>query len=225
MTTQETRRLHAEWLTSYKVPRHLDARSKAIRNDGRRMIMASNAVDQPDFGWTVAVNISVRGYASPLLAEHPYRWVAQAVRFFGILSGNGDSVEGDRTRLSAIANAHEMYQNATPSRLYLHAALLARDATAASVADAVGLDAMTVEAYDSVFYNVMDRKGSPAYLRQALKHGVTRQRGMTPPSNPWEQALLLAGFNGTVEDVFCLAGSDVYGRASRRNSPLCVACQ
>jgi hypothetical protein len=189
------------------------------------MIMASNAMDKPDFGWSVAVNISMRDYASPLLAEHPFRWVAQGVRFFGIQSGNGDCVKGDSTRLLAIATAHEIYQNATRARLFLHAALLARDATAASVADALGLDAMTVEAYDSVFYNVMDRKCSPAYLRQALKHGVSRQRGMEPPSKPMEEALLLAGFNGTVEDVFCLAGSDVYGRASRRNSPLCVACQ
>lgn len=126
MTTRETKRLHVEMLNSYKVPRNLDARSKAIRDDGRWMIMTSDLLDRPDFGWHFAATSLVRGLASPLLAEPPYRWIAQAVRLVGIHSGWGDSVEGDRTRLSAIANAHEMYQNATPSRLHLHAAMLAR---------------------------------------------------------------------------------------------------
>ena len=225
MTTRETKRLHTEWLNSYKLPRHLDARSKSIRVDGRRRILASNAMDNPDFGWGVAINNSLRGYASPLLAEYPYRWVAQAVRFFGIQGGKSDSVGGDRTRLSAIATAHDLYLNATPARIFLHAALLARDATAASVADALGLDAMTVEAYDSVFYNVLDRKDSPKYIRHAVKRGVTRLGGEEPPDNPIEESLLLAGLKGTVEDVFRLAGRAVYARVPHRSSPLSVACQ
>jgi hypothetical protein len=208
MTTRETKRLHVELLNSYKVPRHLDARSKAIRDDGRWMIMTSDLLDRPDFGWHFATTSLVRGYASPLLAEHPYRWIVQAVRLFGIQSGWGDSVEGDRTRLSAIANAHEMYQNPTPSRLHLHAALLSRGATAATVARALGLDAMTVDAYDAVFFNVMDRKDSPAYLRHAVKRGVTRERGMEPPDNAEEESLLMIGLNGTLEDVLRLSGSD-----------------
>ena len=63
---------------------------------------------------------------------------------------------------------------------------------------------VTAAVYDSVFYNVLKRKDSPAYLRQAVKLGVTRERWMAPPDNPAEEGLMLAGLNGSVEDVVCL---------------------
>jgi hypothetical protein len=66
---------------------------------------------------------------------------------------------------------------------------------------------MTVDAYDAVFFNVMERKDSPAYLRHAVKRGVTRERGMVPPENPTEESLMMIGLNGTLEDVLRLSGS------------------
>jgi hypothetical protein len=226
MTTRETERLYSAWLRSYKVPRHLDARSKALRNNSRLMIMASDLKDRPDFGWHVATTCFMRGCTFRLLTKPAYRWIAEAARLCVIQSGGGDPAEGDRAMLSAITAAHEIHLNATPARLLLHATMLAEDATAAKVALALGLDPLVVEAYDAVFYNVLERKDRWTYLRQAVKFGVTRERGMEPPHNPEEEGVLLrAALNGRVYDVMRLVRCDAYVGAPRRSSLLCATCQ
>jgi hypothetical protein len=204
MTTADTALLYADWIRSYDVPPGLDERSTAIREANKERAENRDVMSRPDFGWTMAMSMASTGWTSGRLEKPSFRWVRLAVKFVSGVAGE----HGDADGLSAVAGAFEIYMKPTPDRLFLHAALLARDATAASVADALSLDTMVVEAYDSLFYSVLDRKNPTDYLMCAVKHGVTYERGNLPPDNPEEVAFLLAGLYGTVEDVALLVPRD-----------------
>lgn len=197
MTTADTALLYADWIRSYDVPPGLDPRSTGIREANKERAENRDVMSQPDFGWSMAMSMASTGWTSGRLDKPCFRWVKLAVKFVSGVAGE----HGDADGLSAVAGAFEIYMKPTPDRLFLHAALLARDATAASVADALSLDAMVVEAYDSLFYSVLDRKSPPNYLMGAVAYGVTYERGNVLPDNPEEVAFLLAGLDGTVEDV------------------------
>ena len=208
MTTADTALLYADWIRNYDVPPGLDQRSIAIREATKERAENREVMNQPDFGWSMAMSMVSSGWTSGRLDEPCFRWVRLAVKFYSSLVGLQGDDHGDADELSAVAGAYEIHQNPTRERLFLHAALLARDATAASVADALDLDAMVVEAYDTLFYNVLDRKWATNYLMVAVKHGVTHERWQVPPDNPEEVAFLLAGLYGTVEGVARLVPRD-----------------
>jgi hypothetical protein len=75
-----------------------------------------------------------------------------------------------------------------------------RDATAA---EALKLDASVVAAYDSLFFNVLDRKADIPCIRKLIgtaesKSSLLLSRREIPTD---EETILLVGFNGTIEDV------------------------
>lgn len=156
---------------------------------------------EPDFGWRLAQHLARTGRKPTLLKRPAYRWVLAAVN---LLKGGKSAARrlGDLRHVSAAVSASK----SESARAILNAALMARDASAASVAKALDLDPLAVEAYDCLFFNVLDRKGDAGYLTSIIHPSdnlaaTPFQTGLSEAEN-----LLLIGYEGSIADVMVAIG-------------------
>jgi hypothetical protein len=195
MTKNDLKALHAGWLATFEIPPGIDERSRRIREDGLVHIRKMKFLDNPSFGSTVATNLGCSGYNISLLEQPTFKWVAASVRFWRSI---GHSTGDEQTEVVKLAS--ELSRRNSPRRKYLNAALLVPDATADSVAKAFGLDTPVVEAYTDLYFNVLDRRDSPAYLHAAFKMGVMGEyetKQSHPNKLPWMSRLTRClGFPG-----------------------------
>ncbi|MEY3895814.1 MAG: hypothetical protein RLZZ214_1334 [Verrucomicrobiota bacterium] len=97
--------------------------------------------DRPDFGWALAGRLAESHLNSTLLNRPAYRWLRAAVQL--LMTGQSASRRlKDDTVVSQAQDIHE----SDMLRPVVNAALMARDATARSVSDALHPDAAVVEA-------------------------------------------------------------------------------
>ena len=108
----------------------------------------------------------------------------------------------DDPELRAISAAHALYEPAT-RRVLLQAALLTQEAAIDSVAEAVDLPPLVVEAFAALFHDVLGHKDDQAYRQAAVDAALMPFRRLYSPQlvNPLEQALLHAGLLGTIREV------------------------
>ena len=180
MTKNDLKALHAGWLTTFEIPLDIDERSRRIREDALVHTRKMKFLENPSFGSTVATNLGCSGDNISLLDQPPYKWVAASVRFWRSI---GHSAGDEQTEVVKLAG--EISRANSPRRKYLNAALLVPDATADSVAKAFGLDTPVVEAYTDLYFNVLDRRDSPAYLRAAFKSGVMGEYDTKQSHSNW----------------------------------------
>jgi hypothetical protein len=85
---------------------------------------------------------------------------------------------------------------------------MTRGATVQTVADALKIKPIAVvEAYNDLFFNVLNRKDDLAYLKTILGHGRNDSLFIDVSSLPTaEENLLKAGYEGTIDDVLRLSG-------------------
>lgn len=164
MTQNDLMDLHAGWFANFAIPPGIYERSRRIREHGLPDMRRMKFLDLPDFGWTVAMSLGVRREFISFLDKPPYKWVAAGARFWISI---GHSTGDDQTQI--VQQASELNRTSCESRKYIRAALLVPNATAESAARAFGLETPVVEAYSDLFFNVMDRRDSPDYLRAAYK--------------------------------------------------------
>ena len=163
----------------------------------------------PDYGNDIARRLLYSGRTFSLLDEPPYRWVRKAVEHLGTYGKPPSSDPG----LLAVCEANAL-KKSEDARIIVQAALLASDATPEAVAAAVGLAPPVVDAYATLFFDVLDRKNEPGYIQVAVEAALTRAFWEYDARNVNEadKCLLLTGLNGTVADVMALARSS--GRSS-----------
>jgi len=204
MTADHIRRLHAEWLETTEIPPGIDLRSRRIREAGRAHIAEWDFLRCPDYGDTIARQLLYAERTFALLDEPPYLWVRKAVEHLQALGKPPSSDPG----LLAVSEANEVKKSAD-IRIIVQAGLLASDAKAETVAAAVGLAAPVVEAYATLFFDVLDRKNEPGYIQVAVEAALSRPFWLYDATkvNEADKCLVLAGLNGTVADVMALARS------------------
>ncbi len=209
MTADHIRRLHAEWLETTAIPPGIDLRSRRIREAGRARVAEWDFLRCPDYGNDIARRLLYSGRTFSLLDEPPYRWVRKAVEHLGTYGKPPSSDPG----LLAVCEANAL-KKSEDARIIVQAALLASDATPEAVAAAVGLAPPVVDAYATLFFDVLDRKNEPGYIQVAVEAALTRAFWEYDARNVNEadKCLLLTGLNGTVADVMALARSS--GRSS-----------
>ena len=218
MTAAEINLLIPEWGAPAARPVLADPWDQP--RDQLRQLAATTAwlTDCPDLGWRLAERLAKSGRNCILLKRPEYRWIRAALQF---LTGS-ESASRHSKEHAVVSQASEIHDS-DRMRPILNGALMTRDATVDSVAAALGLDAAVVEAYDSLFFNITDRKSDLAYVRKLLGSGDSSPLMVSPhaaPSN--EEGLLAVGFNGTIEDVLkhagCVggAGSESIGELSDR---------
>jgi len=76
-----------------------------------------------------------------------------------------------------------------------------------TVAAALGLALPVVDAYATLYFDVLDRKDDAAYRETAVRAALSRRGRVYDPDdvNPHEVSLLNTGLRGTVQDVMELA--------------------
>ncbi len=203
VNTQVIDKLYAVTFRKSAVSHLIDFWESAAERFGQDRAEAQACMDQPDFGWSTALKLILLGKQPAMLKKPECRWLRKAAAF---MAARYQVTDGDPD-LQAVSEAYRLNENAD-IRPVLQAALLTCGATAESVGTALGLEALTVEAYDALFFNVLDRKDDLAYLRNAVRAGLTR-RGwiyMVENVDAGHEALLHAGLNGTLRDVLYLAG-------------------
>lgn len=168
---------------------------------GQERAAARAFQDRPDFGWAMARKLATAGKIPAMLKKPDCRWLRKAVVL--IMAPHKLADDPD---LMAIAGARDLHEDSYV-RTVVQAALLTPAASAEVVAAALGLESLVIEAYEALFFSVLDRLDL-AYLRQAAT---------APPSGPLtayaadtggadHRTLLEAGFNGCLQDVLQLAG-------------------
>ena len=168
---------------------------------GQERAAARAFKDRPDFGWAMARKLATVGKTPTMLKTPDLRWLRKAVVLIVAPHKLADDPD-----LMAIADARDLH--ADPDiRAMVQAALLTPAASAKIVAAALGLEPHIIEAYEALFFNVLDRKDL-TYLRKAATAWPAGQPTAyvadTGIAN--HHALLAAGFNGTLKEVLQLAG-------------------
>lgn len=205
MTTDAIKLMHAEWLKRFEVPPGLDRRSRQIREQARERIVDQGggweAMDRPDFGWTMAMQFAWQEWHTDLLAEAPYRWLRHAAA----LLGRPGFEHGYDPDLLAVHQAMRIDGEPDVRRL-LNATLLATDATVERVANALNFSIPAVEAYAALFFGVLDRKEDPEFRHLAARIGTLNQKGMLAPKelDPAKGAIFVTALKGTVADVVAM---------------------
>lgn len=168
-----------------------------------RQQAATNAClsDLPDFGWVLAERLSASGRNCTLLNRPAYRWILAAVQML-----NGGPRASRRLKdPEIVSQAREIH--ASEMRPVINAALMTPAATARSVAKALNLDTTVVEAYESLFFNILERKNDIAYVRKLLGAGESSPLMVSRHTTPSDEEVLLSiGFKGTLEDVLRQVG-------------------
>ena len=196
MTTDEVQLLFTDVLAQHQIPPGIDRRSRYIREAGLAKMAAWKFLDEPAFGWDIALNLAASGQTSSLADRPAYQWVVAAQRYCRALP---DCLPDDR-QVADFRRALVIHRTPSRWRFYLKAALLAPDSTAATVAQAFDLDQPVVEAFADLFFNVLDRRESD-YRLMALMADIQHQ-----PVDLTE--LLVAALDGSLDRVLQLFRAD-----------------
>ena len=110
--------------------------------------------DQPDAGWRIVRKLAGQSRGTIILPDDPaYRWVVAALAFL-----NGDAPD------TGTVNAAISISRDPHLRPIVEAALVAPGATAANVAEGLGLEPDLVACYADLFFNVPDRRQEHSYI-------------------------------------------------------------
>ncbi|MEY3894902.1 MAG: hypothetical protein RLZZ214_421 [Verrucomicrobiota bacterium] len=202
MTAAEINLLIPQWGTPAARPILTDPWDRPRAELSQQAATAASLKDRPDFGWALAERLAKSGHSSTLLKRPAYRWVRAAVQLLTV----GPRASRRLKDVTVVSQAREIHE-ADQLRPVVNAALMTRDATARSVADALHLDVAVVDAYSNVFFNVLDRRNDIGYVRKLL--GVGDSSPLMVPrhiATSDEEELLSVGFKGTIEDVLRHAG-------------------
>ena len=163
-------------------------------------------MDNPEFGCTIALKLlGTSGNPPSVLKKPECLWVRKAMEFLK----DSDAKASD-PELQTVADALTLHGK-PDNQVVLRAALLASDASVESVADALNLPPPVVEAYEALFFSVLDRKSDRAYLQNAVRAALTPPGYvyMAKNEDPLHRELLMTGLNGTLQDVIGLvSGQD-----------------
>lgn len=202
MTSSEIELLIPQWGAPAGRPILADPWDRPWDQLRQQAATTASLKDRPDFGWALAECLATAGRTCTLLKRPEYRWIRAALQ---ILTGGESSTR--RLREHAVVSLARDIHDSDRMRPLIKAVLMTRDATVASVAGALRLDAAVVEAYDSLFFNITDRKSDLAYVRNLLGAGDSSPLMVSRDANPSDEEVLLSvGFNGTIEDVLKHAG-------------------
>lgn len=202
MTTAEIELLVPQWGADPARPILADPWDRPSDSFGQQRAVSASIRDRPDFGWALAGRL-VRSRRNCALLKRPaYRWIQCAV---ALLSG-GASASRRLKDVAMVALARDIHES-DALRPIMNAALITRNATTQSVADALNLPSSAVEAYQCLFFNVLDRRDDLAYVRKIVGGGKVASRIFAVKAAPSDdEVLLAAGFDGSIDDILMQAG-------------------
>jgi hypothetical protein len=203
MTPETTEFLTAQWGTDPRPPVLPDPWE--LRGDPSEKDRTNRAAlrNRPDLGWAFAERLAGSRRPCPFLKHRECRWIRAAKNYL-----TGGTMAAKHVRdVEVVALARKLHES-KEFRPVLNAALMTRDATAQTVAEALKIKpAAVVEAYHDLFFSVLNRKDDLPYLKTILGYGRNDHLFIDISTlRTDEENLLTAGFEGTIDDVLRLAG-------------------
>jgi hypothetical protein len=157
----------------------------------------------PQIGWDFACRVVRSGRAWQPAKKKALPWIDAAVAHLHAERKSSAA----QVKPGPFAQARELYESKVMGPV-VKASLLAQDATAEVVATALNLEPDTIAAFDSLFFNVLDRRGDLEYINglgledaPPAKAFPFEQAGVEPTRNFFSAAMALQ-----VEDVLVNAG-------------------
>jgi hypothetical protein len=157
----------------------------------------------PALGWAFANRIVDAGRTFPLAKKKGFRWINAAI---SLLLAEQRGAEPS-AEASAVIRAREL--DGSPSMGFvLRAALMAVDATVELVATSFKLPVDAVEAYENLFFNILDRKVDFGFISKIVEGDDSRSMAFAREQAGVGAAdhLLAIARVGTVQDVLVAAG-------------------
>ena len=176
-----------------------DSKSGSEFSDGGRALR-----ENPGLGWAFAKRIVIGGRTYPLVKKkNRFHRVSAAIALLLAEQRGG----APASEALVVSQAREL--DGSPSvRPVLRAALLAVDATLELVATSLKLSVEVVDAYQDLFFNVLDRKDDFEYISKLVggdnspSVAFAREQAKVSATDP----LLAVARIGTVQDVMVAAG-------------------
>ena len=160
---------------------------------------------RPDCGWFVVERLCAANMAFPIFPEGKINRLFQA-RLWKMWP----DLYGDHPSIAPVIHAHSLHADGSnlATRAVLNAALIAKDATIETVAAALGLPEKTVEAYEVLFFNVLDRRDDAMYLCKIVypNHRLVELCDNYLEETSLDVLLLRIGYNRGLEAVLYAAG-------------------
>lgn len=158
-----------------------------------------------DFGWMSASRLAMANHPFPVVPRSKDRWVFMA---WLVLRHGG--TYGENPAFAPVIEAWRIRHEADmrPTRDVIEAALISAGVTVAGVAARLGIDPDIVAAYESLFYNVLDRKEDHLFLRNVV-YPNTRFEEMAKgyfDKADMGKLLLRLGYNKGLDEVLHFAG-------------------
>ena len=203
MTINQIEKLYAEWEKISAIPRNLDARSRKIRELARQHDAEWEILNCPDFGGIMAMRLVGADQPCRLLEKPPYVWLRKMTELI-VVMGKAHLLDPD---VRVVYEAMELRRSPGAQQSLLHAALLASDASVDAVASALGMAEPVVDAYSTLFFDVLDRKNDAGYRQTAMKAALMPRGNLFAAKylNPPMASLLVAGLCGTLAHVMEMA--------------------
>ncbi len=160
---------------------------------------------RPDCGWFVVERLCAANMAFPIFPEGKLAYLRWA-----LLWKMRPDLFGDHPSIAPAIHAHSLHADGSnlATRAILNAALIAKDATIETVAAALGLPEKTVEAYEVLFFNVLDRRDDAMYLCKIVypNHRLVELCDNYLEETSLDVLLLRIGYNRGLEAVLYAAG-------------------
>lgn len=157
------------------------------------------------FGWRAARRLADAQAAFPLFPSGRMHWVYLAWLFF-----QDQERYCGHPRFRPLIDAYLLNASVDgrPSREALNAMLITSEATLEEVARRSGMPLAVVDAYEALFFNVLDRREDHMFLRN-LVYPHSRMEEMLEgyfDKGNMGQILLRMGYNKTIDEVLYFAG-------------------
>lgn len=204
MTREEATKLFREWSRlDLQRPQTLQ---EILRGNASNSLLDADA---PNLGWRVASLIAKRNpdhlklmQSSSITGQHAYRWVSAAVT----LRKHGERFGKWFPEVADVTAASDLHAEPRIT-VALKAALFSTNSTPATVAHSMSLSVPVVQAFDALFFNVLDRKDDLLYRRKIVEDDNGYGRDLIRKisgERDWPDLLKIAS-EGTLQDVMVAA--------------------
>ncbi len=173
--------------------------------DQEEMVRFVRSYNEPNFAWLAASSLASTDAMLPIFPHGSDRWFYRCWLLLKDTSGQKYNEDFDPIREAFVWNQMPEHR---PTRELIEALLLCPGSTTARVASVLNIEPDVVEAYECLFFNVIDRRADSLFLRNVV-YPDTKMEEMV--QGYFEKAnlgwvLRRLGYNYTMEDVLHFAG-------------------
>lgn len=173
--------------------------------DQDEVVRFIRSYNETDFAWKAASELAKMDCVLPIFPHGSDRWFYRCWLLLKDTAGQKHNEDFDPIREAFVWNQMPEHR---PTRELIEALLLCPGSSTHRVARVLNIEENVVEAYECLFFNVIDRRADSLFLRNVVYPDTKMEemvQGYFEKAN-LGQVLLRLGYNYTMEDVLHFAG-------------------